>query len=237
MPNPAADIGCADAHARRRHMEDVGEHITDSVYAGAADDQMQTAVVRSLRSRRAFPSRRSIKAVIDHLDRAYDMRGMGQRGFRHSAVAFLKPEGDVAWGVLPQGCGARFHRGDRINNGGQRIRTAHRPALRHHAPAAALSATTKATGSPTMTHAVCGQSGPRRHDHRRHRWRPVAVQGIAEVVSRKIGRREDTAHAGHAACRAVSIESITACACGDRTTTTCSMPGRMMSSMIAAGAG
>ena len=195
-PEPAADIGRADADALGRHVEDrIGELVAQAVHALARQHQIEAVarlVIAADRGTRL--DRHDDQPVVDELD-LDDMRGARHRGGDRRLVAALVTVGEVAGRLVPQQRRVVQQRRRRIGH-----RRQHAVIDRHKlggvAGKLAGLGDDKSDRIADMTHSPGGERETRRDDHRLHR-RDLGDAGQrADIVGGKIGGGEDAANTG-----------------------------------------
>ena len=149
-PEAAADIGNADAKFFTGDTENrAGEQVADAVRAGGGGYQVQTAARGVELAERTTGFQRSCDNAVVHQLAFHDMRGAADRGFHRADLAAVELERDVVMSLRPDRRGTgqngicdRDHRRQRLIVNGDSF-----GGIARAFPA--LSATTKAIGSPT----------------------------------------------------------------------------------------
>ena len=232
---PAADVGRDQAELVLRNLEnDFGERVADEMRTLRRGVKSRAAAGRIvIADGVARLHRVDDDAVVDEFERD-DVRGLGEGGVGCLGVArvIVPIEHDVAGNVVEKLRRAGRHRILRLGDRGQRL-VFDLDRLGGIARRRKVSATTRATGSPTCRTLSSASTG-RGVSCRGLPSRPTSgvVQGISPRPSVRTSSPVSTSSTpGMRRAAAASTRLMRACAMGERSTKACVIRGSVMSSV------
>ena len=146
-PKAAADIRGGDQDLVRWHAEHTRELVANGVDAGGGHEQMERVVFEASDRGAGFGGRDD-QTVVDQIE-LNDVRGGGDRRAHGVGIALLETERQIAGHLVPQQRRTGCQSGRGIDDRRQLHDTSTTTRSAASRAAAAVSATTKATGSPT----------------------------------------------------------------------------------------